>query len=757
MNPIYRQESTPDTEGSEGDSSPFLDTSRGRIQQDNQQENISPSKPPRPRPMSRIISGGELSPLKILQDRPAAAAAPAAASQTLEAAPANDDMAGAAAATALRSPRKPSWPDRRFPVRINSPKNNGGRTASPPSHAPSPLASPRATSPRAAVHDRHMSLDNVMREDPGLQRAIAILEDDTNEMGESEDDGEDLTLGLDGNDAAGLAINGGGSGFGSGGRSNGAPLSFDESVGADDTMLSTFSTFSAVPNMTMFATIGHSPSKHADLGVPTTQSHRREGRPSSPPRGARASQYSDTNLLLFSPTQQHQQQQQQAQTYGRAASPSRVANWAHGGAATVAATPNRHGAMNLLDFDIPPMPTPRSVPTITPRELESLKSNFLSEISSLKASLSGKEAEAMSLKVAVGDAEKRVGACMEQLREEVSLRDQVQSERDDWERRGREMEAVLRKVKDEIVMGQRERDELEAKLDESDKRRDMAETMAQEAESKVAAMRAGKAAAEKQSSSSPATGPNGEKALTPRDVEMAVEKVARELHALYKGKHTEKITALKKSYERRWERRVRELEDKIEDLSRENEDIRAGRHATMTRIDPAAAALDEERKAKAAQDSVHITELHAEVEKLEAVIRTVQLDNDDLRGLLEQERVEKGELVQLAEELMTIVPAPSVPSRKMPAPHPAAAPPTPSRTTPARPLSRIIPPESAREPTRAGANPNRISGLRAPGSIVAPKSKIGGPGQQFQRNKSPTLSGPQAGVRQLGSIVGGKR
>ena len=48
------------------------------------------------------------------------------------------------------------------------------------------------------------------------------------------------------------------------------------------------------------------------------------------------------------------------------------------------------------------------MPSITPRELESLKSNFLSEISSLKASLSGKEAEVQSLKTAVGDAEKRV-------------------------------------------------------------------------------------------------------------------------------------------------------------------------------------------------------------------------------------------------------------------------------------------------------------------------------------------------------------
>lgn len=63
---------------------------------------------------------------------------------------------------------------------------------------------------------------------------------------------------------------------------------------------------------------------------------------------------------------------------------------------STSATPSR--ISNLLDFDIPPAPTPRSMPSITPRELESLKSSFLSEISSLKASLSGKEAEVQSLK-----------------------------------------------------------------------------------------------------------------------------------------------------------------------------------------------------------------------------------------------------------------------------------------------------------------------------------------------------------------------
>jgi chromosome segregation ATPase len=132
------------------------------------------------------------------------------------------------------------------------------------------------------------------------------------------------------------------------------------------------------------------------------------------------------------------------------------------------------------------------MPSITPRELESLKSSFLSEISGLKASLSGKEAEVQSLKAAVGDAEKRVGDSLEQVREERNLKNQLAAEKDEWEKRGREMEAILRNVKEEIVHGEREREGLEGRLEESERRREAAEMMAQEAESKMAGMKAGK-------------------------------------------------------------------------------------------------------------------------------------------------------------------------------------------------------------------------------------------------------------------------
>ena len=255
--------------------------------------------------------------------------------------------------------------------------------------------------------------------------------------------------------------------------------------------------------MTMFAKIGHSPTKYgptprrSQMNTPATARRPLQDRSPSPtPRGNRYGASRDdgntTNLILdftdqisgFSGRLNHSPAKLARQSPYK----SSMAPNIHGGLTT----PASNRMSNLLDFDIPPAPTPRSMPSITPRELESLKSSFLSEISSLKASLSGKEAEVQSLKTAVGDAEKRVGESMEQVREERNLKGQLAAEKEEWEKRGREMESVLRNVKEEIVHGEREREDLEGRLEESERRREAAEMMAQEAESKMAGMKAGK-------------------------------------------------------------------------------------------------------------------------------------------------------------------------------------------------------------------------------------------------------------------------
>ncbi|KAM0739489.1 hypothetical protein ACQRIT_007226 [Beauveria bassiana] len=507
---------------------------------------------------SRVISGTELSPLKILSRKRSSE------EQHL----AGEGMGPPPA----RNTRKISSPEKRFPVKVGG---DGG----------------------AAVRERQISLEEAMRTNGGgLRRAIDIFEDD-------EDKSPNSSHGDDG-------------GF-----------------NPDESGVSTFSTFSAVPTLTSYANwrAQQSPAKLAALSAVSSS------RSSTRDEGGNT-----TNLLMdFTDSLRHPRRSPEK----KLPSSSTLPNLA-------AATPSRAGVTTtLIDFDIPPLSTPRSVPTISSRELESLKSGFLSEISSLKASLSGKEAEVRALKTAVGDAETRVGESLEKLREEAALREQAVAEKDDWARRGGEMESMMRKLKDELLQGQRDREEAERRLEESDKRREAAEMLHQEAESRIAGLRAGRETEEgKRASSSSSSSPQ----QTNKEVEMAVERVARELHSLYKGKHETKVMALKKSYEARWEKKVKELEQRVHELREENASLKTADPDDTMAVIAAAQAHAETDKKQASRDRATIRELHATVQRLEAEVQSVQADNGNLRGLLEQERVEKGELVQLAEEMMSM-------------------------------------------------------------------------------------------------------
>jgi hypothetical protein len=768
-------------ENEEGDSSPFIaqvddenamnaqagkqqeqHQDEGPQQQEQQQDKeiLSPSKR---RPHSRILSGTELSPLKILQQdhgHPERSSSPASL---------DGQLSGLTSPTvdppnALfppRSSRKTISPIKRFPVKVSSHHGDG--------------EAPRVVSP-VRPQERHISLDQALQENEGLKHAIEIFEDDASALDEEDKDEEDD----DTVEVTAAVVTSDGAHDVPPSREHAVAEEVEEeedATGVDDTMISTFSTFSAVPNLTMLARMRDgsvSPTKTMFGGETPTPRARNEA---SPPRTARPCipgstnnngnrQYDSggntTNLMDFTEQLRFGNYPQATPSRRGRMSPTKAAaNLLGSGAATIASTPQkRTGAgpssnlVNLLDFDIPPLPTPRSIPTITPRELESLKSGFLSEISSLKATLSGKEAEVSSLKTAVGDAEKRVGECMEQLREVKGLRESLEAEKNGWEKRGRDMEDVLRRVKDEIVMGQREREELEFKLDEAEKRREAAEMMAQEAESKMAGMRAGKAAADSAMSPEKAGSGLTSPGRSTKEVEMAVERVARELHALYKSKHETKVAALKKSYENRWEKKVRELQGKVDELARENEELRVGRDATLTRVDPARLSeLEQERKEEKARDSEQIAHLTAEVDKLEAMVKSVQADNGEIRTLLERERVEKGELVQLAEEMMSMqqsfvaasadddrgAPAATATTpRAMPTERHMMAPPRPSSS--GLGLATRTTPSSTRQHHLPGVRP---SGLRAPGGLKpsSSESRIGRGGLGHDRTKSTTVSG----------------
>ncbi|KAG8158591.1 hypothetical protein KVR01_011713 [Diaporthe batatas] len=612
--PLQQRRST-GSDSLDGASSPFVagadDHASQSSSQSSNQENVSPSKDKR---RSRIMSGSEISPLKMLQRSSTDGPIPEADEKLAPPAP--------------KSPRKSVSPMRRFPVKINNSIDSTTTRSRPQSMHAAPRErhmsyseDPSSSSPPAATtsstttsttngttQEREMTLEEAIAQNPGVKHAIEIFEDSISSIDDDDDDDS-------GPDGEGPTVKG----------PMDAPTppsdTHDETAG-DETMMSTFSNFSAIPNMTTFARLG---------GRTPTQMAREDPRRES----------NSTNLLDFTDNLRF--------PGGGRTSPTKNLSMAD-----AKKTPQRQNIANLLDFDIPPMPTPRSLPSITARELESLKSNFMSEISGLRATLSGKDAEVISLKTALGSAEKRAGETMEALREERSMREQYSEEKDMWEKRGREMETVLRQVKEEIMKTSREREEFESKLEESEGRREAAEMMAQEAEARMASMRAREASAEAraEAAASPGGLKNAGNRASQREIEIAVEKVARELHAAYKKKHEDKVAALKKTYEGRWDKKIRELEGRIGDLAKENEELKLGRDATMTKVELERAAVEEERKAQAIKDSAQIKELQAEVEKLEAVVRTVQDDNADLRQQLESERVEKGELVTLAEELM---------------------------------------------------------------------------------------------------------
>lgn len=382
------------------------------------------------------------------------------------------------------------------------------------------------------------------------------------------------------------------------------------------------------------------------------------------------------------------------------------------------------GKASLLDFDLPPPPTPRSIPTVTPRELESLKSNFMSEVSSLKATLSGREAEVSSLKQAVTDAERRVGEAMEQVRNEAARKDELELEQAEWQRRGEEMETVLREVKADIVEGEHEKARLLKKVEEVEKGKEQLESRMVELESQLAAAR--KAAEESKSSTSPdartdtttASGHTKTAEETAREVQEAVEKVARELHTLYKSKHETKVAALKKSYESRWEKRVRETENKLKGVQEENQRIKEEREKAAA--SETANNRDEITHMMARANDEHEAEkrvLEAQIKGLQQEMAALREDRDRLQGELEVERAEKGELVAAVDEWLAIQQPgqqnsePADTTERTPSPYDAASP-EPTQRPSAEPVMEDF--RRSVSHSHSTSASSSTSGLRAP-------------------------------------------
>ena len=325
---------------------------------------------------------------------------------------------------------------------------------------------------------------------------------------------------------------------------------------------------------------------------------------------------------------------------------------------------------NLLDFDLEPLATPRSIPSITPRELESMRSELSSKICSLSATLSGKEAEVLALKRSITDAEVRVGNTSEELRNEKAFRENLEEEKLEWDRRGREMENVLREIRQEIMIGEHERDKLRRQTEEAEKKAEAMEVRVMELQRRLETANRRSNLSSTSSPKKKADGSSGEPA-TPsingngvdgtESISEAKERVARDLHALYKEKHEAKVAALKKSYEGRWEKRVRQLEEALECANTEILNLKTERDATMSgplAFSTAAAQQRQneewlEERTKRCEDLLRDREhmeanskvQQARIEGLESEVQTVKHLTDNLREELEKERLEKGDLV----------------------------------------------------------------------------------------------------------------
>ncbi len=348
-------------------------------------------------------------------------------------------------------------------------------------------------------------------------------------------------------------------------------------------------------------------------------------------------------------------------------------------AAYVPATPSQSRQMlNLLDFELPPPPTPRSLPTVTIRELESVKSQFQSQISSLTASLSGKEAEVSSLSKAIADAERRVGEAQETVRDERSAREHAEAQMIDWKKKGEEVQKLLQDVQSELARNDSERDQLLARLAEAEKRAEDAENRASDLETKVI---------EAESKNVDMTTfinteeSDNKKIYSEMECQSAiaekVNEVARDLHSAYKAKHEKKIKALKDNYQKKADERCKELRLQIIRLERQVEEAeKKQRDNTFSKILPDGVSSTSEDKCEKCgkdtkaspsastpntEDIQRLETQRAEIESLKAKLAGLQSELQSLRKShdilledLEAERIEKGELVAAAEQMLAM-------------------------------------------------------------------------------------------------------
>lgn len=393
--------------------------------------------------------------------------------------------------------------------------------------------------------------------------------------------------------------------------------------------------------------------------------------PSSAPRSMRRSPSGRGGFpIKVNPSPVHRSQASVDRERASGRSPQKQ-NQATFGDRTVPATPAGHrhsmyGAaaglgMDLLDIDLEPMATPRSIPTVTPRELETLRSELQSRISGLEATLSGKEAEVMALKRAITDAEVRVGKTSEELRTERAAREETEHAKEDLERRSREMEEVLREVKQNVFLEEREKEKLRRQTEEAERKAEEHEVRILELQASLDTLRSERVRATPSPDKTNGPATPGVCADIDFAVKDATEKVARELHALYKSKHERKVSDLKVSYEKRWIKQVEQLRSELKASQDEVVKLLTEKEATMSGVIPGQSEAMSRMEGQIEELRRWNEEINADKKMVEAEaaglrsqVESLTSECDNLRKEVEQERVEKGDLVAQVDLFLTM-------------------------------------------------------------------------------------------------------
>jgi DNA repair exonuclease SbcCD ATPase subunit len=312
--------------------------------------------------------------------------------------------------------------------------------------------------------------------------------------------------------------------------------------------------------------------------------------------------------------------------------------------------------------------------------VEELKATFNSQVAQLKAQLSGREVEVNGLRAAVEETEARCAELSnilkdqnEKFEEEKRAWDEVKVElRELFEAEKAEKESISsllveKEIAVETLHGELGEKDTEVKNlkkrlrdteDELERTREEVIRVKTEADTAAAATPV-----------APLSAPaNFDEEAANKRTQEEVERVARELHNLYKTKHETKVAALKKSYESRWEKKVAALQQQVEALSRKNEELtkeleqksaeqlRADVEFALGGDEAAEAVKAREEEAAKREEAAKAREEEAKKREEAAAKREEELMKRvaALEKQLDEEREERNGVIALADELLAL-------------------------------------------------------------------------------------------------------